>query len=251
MESEHPSLTGLTKPIFLIRTFTFSTKFQNTKRFFALAGIYSYFDLVVAQSFGHRFLIPSFCKKNFPKMTDYSTFNDPLALILQQYLNADINPDNKDNKEQEINCNNSHLENSEISDDISASQQINDNSENVTNPKSCQICNNNDWKYKCPRCEFLTCSLTCSKSHKEKYNCNGIRSKTSFIPLNKYGYQELMNDYVLLEDLSRVIDATHRARIDQTYSQQKKFSKNLGKKKIYKTGQRGQKRYTRGSNIIK
>ncbi|CAG8433797.1 11379_t:CDS:2 [Diversispora eburnea] len=138
-------------------------------------------------------------------------------------------------------------ENSEISDNISASQQITDNSENVTNPKICQICNNDDWKYKCPRCEFLTCSLTCSKLHKEKYNCNGIRSKTSFIPLNKYGYQELMNG----KDLSRVIDATHRARIDQTNSQQKKFSKNLGKKKLYKTRQRGQKRYTKGSNIIK
>ena len=28
---------------------------------------------------------------------------------------------------------------------------------------SCQLCNQNEHRYKCPRCLMLTCSLSCSK----------------------------------------------------------------------------------------
>lgn len=39
-------------------------------------------------------------------MTDYSTFNDPLALILQQYLEEDINTQNGADNKGQVNCNN-------------------------------------------------------------------------------------------------------------------------------------------------
>ncbi len=30
----------------------------------------------------------------------------------------------------------------------------------------CTVCQEADWKYKCPGCDARTCSLTCSKEHK-------------------------------------------------------------------------------------
>lgn len=34
----------------------------------------------------------------------------------------------------------------------------------------CDMCRNDSWKYRCPRCSFRTCSLSCSKEHKAKYD---------------------------------------------------------------------------------
>ncbi|CAG8522874.1 7244_t:CDS:2 [Acaulospora morrowiae] len=156
-------------------------------------------------------------------MSDYFTLNDPLNLILR--------PDSDENQE---NCNDSLANPS------------------VPSKEPCQTCHSNEWKYKCPKCEFLSCSLICTKSHKEKYNCDGIRSKISYIPQDKYGYRELMSgqcqlkifrllvlyfskitsvllDYVWLEDISRVIDSAHRTRIDQKHVTLK-FKKRYSKK---------------------
>ena len=43
----------------------------------------------------------------------------------------------------------------------------------------CQMCNSNDFKYKCPKCLTKTCSLQCSKDHKVKYNCDGVKPHIS------------------------------------------------------------------------
>jgi hypothetical protein len=39
----------------------------------------------------------------------------------------------------------------------------------------CQLCTVHEHKYRCPRCDMLTCSLACAKAHKEKYACSGVR----------------------------------------------------------------------------
>lgn len=57
--------------------------------------------------------------------------------------------------------------------------------------------------YVCPRCSTRTCSLPCSKSHKERDVCSGIRDKAAYVPLNAYGYAQLMSDYTFLEDMGR------------------------------------------------
>ena len=44
----------------------------------------------------------------------------------------------------------------------------------------CDICQLNVHKYKCPRCEMKTCSLTCCNKHKIDTNCNGQRDRTKF-----------------------------------------------------------------------
>lgn len=36
-------------------------------------------------------------------------------------------------------------------------------------------------KYKCPRCSTRTCSLKCSKLHKERAQCSGVRDPTAYI----------------------------------------------------------------------
>ncbi|VDK27882.1 unnamed protein product, partial [Anisakis simplex] len=46
--------------------------------------------------------------------------------------------------------------------------------ESEASPKSvvrlCDQCRKEPFKYKCPRCLFRSCSLQCSKHHKEQHN---------------------------------------------------------------------------------
>lgn len=45
----------------------------------------------------------------------------------------------------------------------------------------CMVCLNETWKYKCPRCLKKSCSLACSKKHKETDNCSGISNATEYV----------------------------------------------------------------------
>nr|CAG8589454.1 7634_t:CDS:2 [Entrophospora candida] len=88
-------------------------------------------------------------------MTDYTTFIDPLDLILQDFSTDQVDDNNK--------------------------------------TKQCQLCKLENWKYKCPKCEMKTCSLGCVKEHKVKFGCDGVRKKTIYIDIEKYGYKDLMS----------------------------------------------------------
>lgn len=67
----------------------------------------------------------------------------------------------------------------------------------------CSICNHQYSIYTCPRCSTRTCSLPCSATHKSTSGCSGERDKVAYVPMNKYGWGAMMNDYVYLEELSR------------------------------------------------
>ncbi|RWW24342.1 hypothetical protein GW17_00011373 [Ensete ventricosum] len=57
------------------------------------------------------------------------------------------------------------------------------------NPKKsslCEECGSNPWKYRCPGCSILTCSLPCVKSHKERTSCTGKRNRTEFVRLSHF-----------------------------------------------------------------
>ena len=41
----------------------------------------------------------------------------------------------------------------------------------------CEICGENEGKYKCPKCGCRTCCLACVKVHKAKSGCDGIKPK--------------------------------------------------------------------------
>ncbi|KAG9025816.1 hypothetical protein FS837_004811, partial [Tulasnella sp. UAMH 9824] len=69
----------------------------------------------------------------------------------------------------------------------------------------CGHCKLNPSKYTCPRCSFKSCSLPCSTTHKVLYNCSGVRDPVSYVPMNRYGWGTLMNDYTYLEGVGRKV----------------------------------------------
>lgn len=69
---------------------------------------------------------------------------------------------------------------------------------------NCAMCPNEP-KYTCPRCSLRTCSLTCSKAHKEKKGCSGVRDPAAFVPLAKYTQGTWDGDYALLEATRRQV----------------------------------------------
>ncbi|KAG2173494.1 hypothetical protein INT44_007085 [Umbelopsis vinacea] len=88
----------------------------------------------------------------------------------------------------------------------------------------CECCKKNPFKYKCPRCAFKSCSLDCSKTHKIKTGCSGERSKTHYVPLKQYSYNDMMSDYGYLEDMSRQADTL--SRLNMKNDPKKAVSKN-------------------------
>lgn len=74
----------------------------------------------------------------------------------------------------------------------------------------CAVCAVNPSKYTCPRCSLRTCSLACSNAHKFPSEggagCSGERNKVAYVPPNKYGYGQLMDDYSFLEETRRKVE---------------------------------------------
>ena len=64
---------------------------------------------------------------------------------------------------------------------------------------SCMICEEENAKYKCPCCEALTCSLSCSTEHKAAVNCDGVRSRTKFQRTSD------MNEFTVLNGMFSVV----------------------------------------------
>jgi len=67
----------------------------------------------------------------------------------------------------------------------------------------CALCHLETPKYTCPGCSTRTCSLSCSSSHKSLTGCTGQRNKASYVPMNKYSWGTMVDDYVFLEDVGR------------------------------------------------
>jgi hypothetical protein len=81
----------------------------------------------------------------------------------------------------------------------------------------CEICKEQDFKYKCPACSLKTCSLKCCQSHKQLNSCTGQRDKTKFVKLQEFSERELMSDYNFLEEQSRLVDNTQRDILKRKY----------------------------------
>ncbi|XP_063242907.1 box C/D snoRNA protein 1 [Bacillus rossius redtenbacheri] len=74
----------------------------------------------------------------------------------------------------------------------------------------CEVCDDNDAKYACPRCEVKTCCLSCIKIHKKELSCSGQRDRVAYKPLNRFTNMDLQSDYTLLEETSRRIEIAAR-----------------------------------------
>lgn len=102
---------------------------------------------------------------------------------------------------------------------------------------NCEVCNANESKYTCPRCEVKTCSLNCVKIHKTELECSGIRDKTLFKARDKFTNLDLLSgkantlrnlqtlpasltndrsDYRLMEDISRSVIKYQRDKIKRS-----------------------------------
>ena len=81
----------------------------------------------------------------------------------------------------------------------------------------CEICAKKSAIYKCPKCETVTCSLECSKKHKKLKNfCDGIRNKTKYVPLKRFGYMELVSGKSMSQKNMRRIDFTKFFFVDMS-----------------------------------
>ncbi|CAL8086941.1 unnamed protein product [Orchesella dallaii] len=69
----------------------------------------------------------------------------------------------------------------------------------------CDVCKAVDALYTCPKCETVTCSLTCAKGHKKQLDCDGIRVRTKYIPISKMDELTFLSDYRLMEDIEKCV----------------------------------------------
>ncbi|KAK2886121.1 hypothetical protein Q8A67_016958 [Cirrhinus molitorella] len=75
---------------------------------------------------------------------------------------------------------------------------------------SCDVCETEEAKYRCPNCMKHTCSLACVKQHKTASGCFGVRDKTAFVSLSEFDEINLLNDYRFLEDTARLSQQSNR-----------------------------------------
>ncbi|KAJ7716639.1 hypothetical protein B0H14DRAFT_3632132 [Mycena olivaceomarginata] len=79
--------------------------------------------------------------------------------------------------------------------------------------RCCNVCNHRYAIYTCPRCAARTCSLPCSSTHKARTACSGQRNKAAYVPMNRYGWGTMMDDYAYLEDVGRRVGRLGGARL--------------------------------------
>ncbi|KAK9809887.1 hypothetical protein WJX72_001076 [[Myrmecia] bisecta] len=77
---------------------------------------------------------------------------------------------------------------------------------------ACSVCNEAPARYRCPGCNVRSCSLACSKAHKQESGCTGKRARTAYVPLQAFTDRELISDFRLLEETVRVQDNAARNR---------------------------------------
>ena len=74
-----------------------------------------------------------------------------------------------------------------------------------TGPAQCWGCSSAS-KYKCPRCEMRSCSLACVQRHKVEADCDGVRDRLKYLPLNNFSDMDVVSDFRLLEQVTQQVD---------------------------------------------
>jgi hypothetical protein len=59
-------------------------------------------------------------------------------------------------------------------------------------------------------CRARTCSLECSRAHKERARCSGKRAREAFVPLKDYDERNLLSDYRFVEEAIETRAAAER-----------------------------------------
>ncbi|TYZ58615.1 hypothetical protein PybrP1_004362 [[Pythium] brassicae (nom. inval.)] len=79
-------------------------------------------------------------------------------------------------------------------------------------PLACVVCDVSAVKYRCPRCERVTCSLACCLEHKRTFECDGKRDRTKFVALKQFSDANLSSDFFFLEEVARSANSAARSR---------------------------------------
>jgi len=69
--------------------------------------------------------------------------------------------------------------------------------------EKCQVCFQNEYRYKCPGCLTKTCSLTCVNEHKVLKECDGKYHHEKFISLNQMDEGTMRKDIQYLSEMMR------------------------------------------------
>ena len=72
----------------------------------------------------------------------------------------------------------------------------------------CEVCNDQEAKYTCPRCEVKTCCLTCVNTHKKELRCDGQRNKVAYKRISEFTNLDLLSGMWLRITVYTVIEAT-------------------------------------------
>jgi hypothetical protein len=75
----------------------------------------------------------------------------------------------------------------------------------------CPICYVSIPKYRCPRCSMRTCSLECSKAHKLRASCSGVRDPAKYLPLKNMKSSTIDMDFNFLQSVQKARDEAGRA----------------------------------------
>ena len=86
----------------------------------------------------------------------------------------------------------------------------------------CWACDNTA-KYKCPKCEVRSCSLQCVQRHKTEAECDGIRDKVKYLPINKFTDLDVVSDFRLLEEVSKQVDKCVVTLDNRTFKKRSSF----------------------------
>lgn len=111
------------------------------------------------------------------------------------------------------------------------------------NNKLCSICHINQYKYKCPACSTMTCSVECIRRHKKQTDCTGIVDQTRFISKKNLSSDivHINRDYNFLLNLDRTLKVGKE--------DVKQNAKNIFKR-VNHGPQRGSKRIKNSDQII-
>ena len=77
--------------------------------------------------------------------------------------------------------------------------------------QQCHQCHEHAHRYRCPACDIRTCSLACTKAHKQEKTCTGKRSRTEMVNLSDFTERQLLSDYKFLEEAARLHDVAQRS----------------------------------------
>lgn len=79
----------------------------------------------------------------------------------------------------------------------------------------CQICMKNEHKYRCPRCSMLTCSLPCSKEHKSKHQCSGIKDHVATLNVKMQDFRigTMRKDLKFLDDAINISNKSKKEAV--------------------------------------